>query len=224
MRNRDNIRSSVSEVLDSSVIKSVVAPMPFNLELIPDGSIRGRIGDTGLKYSRDNKINMQFSILSIELLNLLPSFNKYELSIISYISTKVKYNSNLIKFNIDIIRGHGGLNLSNRVMYSDAINHLCNIGVIARSEFNGMYNVNPLVILRGNIFTFYDDYIKNIREQGYEIKALGKTIIDRVAVKDKDDRITVIGKDSEKELLIKIREAKRLEELSVIDKANNIGR
>ena len=87
-----------------------------------------------------------------------------------------------------------------------------------------MYNVNPLVILRGNIFTFYDDYIKNIREQGYEVKALGKTIIDRVAVKDKDDRITVIGKDPEKELLIKIREAKRLEELSAIDKANNIGK
>lgn len=46
MRNRDNIRSSVSEVLDSDIIKSVVAPMPFNLELIPDGSIRGKIGDT----------------------------------------------------------------------------------------------------------------------------------------------------------------------------------
>ena len=69
MRNRDNIRSSVSEVLDSDIIKSVVAPMPFNLELIPDGSIRGKIGDTGLKCFRDNKIKVQFAIVSLELMD-----------------------------------------------------------------------------------------------------------------------------------------------------------
>ena len=224
MRNRDNIRSSVSEVLDSDIIKSVVAPMPFNLELISDGSIRGKIGDTGLKCFRDNKIKVQFAIVSLELMDLLPILNKYEHSIIGYIARNIKYNSNLIKFNIETIKGYSKASLSNKTMYSEAINNLCNLGIIARSEFNGMFNVNPLAILKGNIFAFYDDYIKNIRDTGYEVKALGKTIIDRVAVKDKDDRVIIIGKDPEKELLIKIREAERLKELSAIDKANNIGR
>lgn len=223
MRNRNNIRSSVSEVLDSDIIKSVVVPMPFNLELLPDGSIRGKIGDTELKCFRD-KIKVQFAIVSLELMDLLPILNKYEHSIISYIARNIKYNSNLIKFNIEIIRGYSKVRLSNRTMYCEAINNLCNLGIIARSEFNGMFNVNPLAILKGNIFAFYDDYIKNIRDTGYEVKALGKTIIDRVAIKDKDNRVIIIGKDPKKELLIKIREAERLKELSAIDKANNIGR
>lgn len=224
MRNRDNIRSSVSEVLDSDIIKSVVAPMPFNLELIPDGSIRGKIGDIGLKCFRDDKIKVQFAIVSLELMDLLPILNKYERSIIGYIARNIKYNSNLIKFNIKTIKGCSKASLSNKTMYSKAINNLCNLGIIARSEFNGMFNVNPLAILKGNIFAFYDDYIKNIRDTGYEVKASGKTIIGRVAVKDKDDRVIIIGKNPEKELLIKIREAERLKELSAIDKANNIGR
>ena len=190
MRTIDKTREALLSAFDNKNTNSIIVPMPFQLEVCNNIKYLGRINN--LSLSRESEVIRSFSTISDPVLRLLPQLNKYGVAIVTYIALTIKYNSNIIKFNIENIKGYMQSDISNRLPYFDALNILIDYNIIAKTNIQGVYNVNPLAILKGNINTFYN-YYTTIRNAGKEIRLDGKTIIDKAAIITKDNKLITIG-------------------------------
>lgn len=162
-----DINRQISEVLvainKDELQTSVIAPMNFDI----DAHIKSKnkvITEIGHNYYVCKKVNIwqDYTINGTLMEQLLARSSNptiYTYNICGYIKQFISFNSNTIKLNIDKLQGYTGKSINIRVYY-EAINYLCAMGVLRKTDKQAIYVVNPFSIFKGNMNLFLDIYNK----------------------------------------------------------------
>lgn len=169
--------------------KSIIVPTSFGLRKVDCDIVVGKIDNKEIKITE--KICMDYTMVGNYVWNSLASKRSYlPYAIVGYIANAIKYNSNVIRINPDIIKGIVCAEIDNRT-YPNAIAYLKQINVIKPLDVRSMYEVNPLAVFKGSIYKFI-----NIAEQygivGY-VDDGNKILLDKFGVVEhKTDNVKVI--------------------------------
>lgn len=140
---------------------AVILPMINKLEAIDNGNyLVAKAGNYELNKTRSVLHNHVLINKNIFRYNL--EFNNYERAIVFYIVEVINFQSNAIRITSDSIAGYLHKDKIHTRDFYGAIAHLVNLNIITRTEYNGLYCVNPLYIFKGSIERFievYDAYI-----------------------------------------------------------------
>lgn len=114
----------------------------------------------------------------------LRSNRRFIYDILSYIITYAKFNTNLIVIRKEYIDFFTNSTMSKRD-YLSAIEYFRLKGIIARTNIQSTFAINPIAIYKGDLYKF--DIICKKYIADYPIIKDNKIIVDRVAIiKDKD--------------------------------------
>lgn len=169
--------------------KSIIVPTSFGLRKVDCDIVVGKIDNKEIRITE--KICMDYTMVGNYVWSSLASKRSYlPYAIVGYIANAIKYNSNVIRINPDIIKGIVCAEIDNRT-YLNAIAHLKRINVIKPIDARSMYEVNPLAVFKGSIYKFI-----NIAEQygivGY-VDDGNKILLDKFGVVEhKTDNVKVI--------------------------------
>ncbi len=169
--------------------KSIIVPNSFGIRKVDCDVVIGKIDNKEIKITE--KVCMDYTMVGNYVWNCLSSKRSYlPYAIVGYIANAIRYNSNIIRINPDIIKGIVCSEIDNRT-YLNAVAHLKRINVIKSLDARGMYEVNPLAIFKGSIYKFV-----NIAEQygiiGY-VDDGNKVLLDKFGVVGhKNDEVKVI--------------------------------
>lgn len=162
--------------------KSIIIPNSFGIRKVDCDTLIGKIDNKEIRITE--KICMDYSLIGNYIWNCFSTKRKYlNYALIGYIANAIRFNSNIIRINIDILRGVVGSELSTRD-YLNTISSFKKYSIIKDLNVRGMYEINPLAVFKGSIFKLI-----NIAEE-YGIKGYfdngDKVILDKYAViKDK---------------------------------------
>lgn len=180
--NRDFIQT-LNQYYDGELdCNSIIIPNSFGIRKVDSNEIIAKIGNK--EFRTTTKICMNFTLIGDYVWNCLAQRRKYlDYAIVGYIANSIKFNSNIVRINADIIKGIVGAELSNR-NYQESMADLKRYSIIRDISVRGMFEVNPLAIFKGNIYQLIniweEKHIKGYFDDG------DKVILDKFAVvKDK---------------------------------------
>lgn len=175
---------------DDKKVKSVVVPSNFNIIVHRNNKIIVELPD-GKQLIDPINPYYEYAIIGDYISANLHKFTTDELAIIGYISTHIKFNSNIIYMAREDLEGFKGRNVNLRNYYT-AIAHLSNRQIISQTEINNVYVVNPICIFKGHIRK-YLEYCKNNLVDGKIIKNANdnKVCFNKAAIITKDTIITI---------------------------------
>lgn len=175
---------------DDKKVKSVVVPSNFNIIVHQNNKIIVELPD-GKQLIDPINPYYEYAIIGNYITINLHKFSTDELVIIGYISTFIKFSSNVIYMSKENVEGFKGRTINTRNYYT-AIAHLVNRQIIAQTEINNVYVINPICIFKGHIRK-YLQYCKDNLVNGKIIKDANnnRVCFNKAAIITKDNVITI---------------------------------
>lgn len=178
---------------------SIIIPNTFGIKKVEGNTVVGKVYGKEVKVTE--KLCVNFNLIGNYVWQCLSQERKYlPYAIVGYISTAIKYNTNIIRVNQDIIKGIVGSSISLRT-YLEAMSTLKRYNIIKDTKIRSIYEVNPLAIFKGSVMYFMDICEKNNINKFYYDG--DKIVFDRFAVlsgnyKDKtNEKVTIIENKKE---------------------------